>query len=57
MHIQIPDHIDPNDLIAAINAGAEAIHKNVQQPADPLAGYYHHTLRDFRDAVVRATRA
>jgi len=55
MHIEIPPHINPNDLIAAITAGAEAINRN-GNPADPMNSYNHATLRDFREAVVRASR-
>lgn len=55
MLIELPAHINPNDLIAALSAGAEAIGKG-GQPSDPMTAYNAKTLRDFRDVVVQAAR-
>lgn len=53
--MELPDHIHPNDLIAALNAGMEAI-KRVGDASDPMADFYVHVLRDFREEVVHSSR-
>lgn len=55
MNIQLPSSINPNDLIAALGAGAQGIKGN-PDPNDPMADYYANTLRNFRDEVVRESR-
>jgi hypothetical protein len=55
MQINVPDGMNLNDLIAALNAGVEAI-GSAGNTSDPMRDYNRSTLREFRDAVVRDTR-
>lgn len=53
--MELPEHINPNDLIAALNAGMEAI-QIVARADDQMAAYNVAKLREFREEVVRSAR-
>lgn len=55
MRIEIPDHINPNDLIAAITAGAAAMQR-IGYHVDPMVADYCYTLRTLRDVLVRESK-
>lgn len=55
MTITLPDSINPNDLLAALGAGAQVITAQAT-PRDDTAGLYAETLRAVRDEVARSSR-